>query len=211
MSYDDLLETDAGFEPEPLSGDEPEKPGQISGPDPRLELSVKVLRQLHQSLEHVIALLEGADAAGGAKHLAQLVMTKAELARATDGYSGLRTVEGVFDGLSMVGGDGSRYPVPPNYASKSRLVEGDMLKLTIRPDGTFVFKQIGPVERRRIVGNVAHDPSTDEHVVVCDEGTFKVLHASVTFFQAGPGDEAVVLLPKSGNCVWAALENVVKK
>ncbi len=211
MSYNDLLETDTGFEPEPLEGDEPEKPGQISGPDPRIELSLKVLRQLHESLDHVIALLEGADASGGAKRLAQLVLTKAEAARAADMYSGVRVVEGVFDGLAMVGSDGSRYPVPPNYASKSRLVEGDMLKLTIRPDGTFVFKQIGPIERRRVVGKVAHDPSTDEHVVVCDDGTFKVLHASVTFFKAEPGDEAVVLLPKSGTCVWAALENVVRK
>src|SRR4030042_3812768 len=66
-------------------------------------------------------------------------------------------VEGVFDGQVMMGTDGKQYPVPANYASKSKLVEGDMLKLTITPDGSFVYKQIGPVERKRIIGIVSQD------------------------------------------------------
>ena len=46
-----------------------------------------------------------------------------------------KVIEGVFDGQTMVGPDGKNYPVPANYASKSKLVEGDILKLTIADDG----------------------------------------------------------------------------
>ena len=51
-------------------------------------------------------------------------------------------VEGVFNGQIMIGPDGKQYSVPANYASKSKLVEGDILKLTIDKDGSFIFKQI---------------------------------------------------------------------
>ena len=39
-----------------------------------------------------------------------------------------KVVEGVFDGQTMLGPDGKNYPIPANYASKSKLVEGDILK-----------------------------------------------------------------------------------
>ena len=34
-----------------------------------------------------------------------------------------KVVEGVFDGQKMTGPDGKEYPVPANYASKSKLVQ----------------------------------------------------------------------------------------
>jgi hypothetical protein len=63
-----------------------------------------------------------------------------------------KVIEGVFDGQNMVGSDGKTYPVPANYASKSKLVQGDILKLTIAEDGAFMYKQIGPIPRRQLVG-----------------------------------------------------------
>jgi len=50
-----------------------------------------------------------------------------------------KVIEGVFDGQNMVGSDGKTYPVPANYASKSKLVQGDILKLTIADDGAFLY------------------------------------------------------------------------
>ena len=63
-----------------------------------------------------------------------------------------KIVEGIFDGQVMVDADGKNYPVPANYASKSKLVEGDKLKLTIADDGGFIYKQIKRVERKQIIG-----------------------------------------------------------
>src|SRR3989344_9622020 len=63
-----------------------------------------------------------------------------------------KVIEGVFDGQNMFGSDGKTYPVPANYASKSKLVQGDILKLTIAEDGAFLYKQIGPIPRKQVVG-----------------------------------------------------------
>ena len=52
----------------------------------------------------------------------------------TEEVSG-KVIEGVFDGQMMLGPDGKNYPIPANYASKSQIVEGDILKLTIADDG----------------------------------------------------------------------------
>ena len=120
-------------------------------------------------------------------------------------------IEGVFDGQNMVGPDGKLYSVPANYASKSKLVEGDLLKLTISPDGSFIYKQIGPVERDRIVGVLAKDDQTDEYRVLARGHFYRVLLASVTYFKAEVGDEVVVLVPKGTASSWAAVENVIKK
>ena len=67
--------------------------------------------------------------------------------------NGQQIVEGVFDGQNMVGPNEKAYPVPANYASKSKQVHGDRLKLTITPEGSFLYKQIGPTERKRIKGS----------------------------------------------------------
>jgi hypothetical protein len=81
----------------------------------------------------------------------------------------------------------------------------------VKSDGAFLFKQIGPVERKRLVGKLALDASTNSYVVVVSGAAFKVLTASITFFKGRPGDEAVVLIPKNSKSVWAAVENVIKK
>lgn len=119
-------------------------------------------------------------------------------------------VEGVFDGQVMIGTDGKQYPVPANYASKSKLVEGDMLKLTITPDGSFVYKQIGPVERKRVIGIVSQD-DLGNFVVIAEGKVYRVLLASVTYFKAEMSDEVTIVVPRDSETVWAAIENLVKK
>ncbi len=116
-----------------------------------------------------------------------------------------KIIEGVFDGQNMVGSDNKTYPVPANYASKSKLVQGDILKLTIAPDGTFLYKQIGPVPRKQVVGALMLD--NGHYTVEIGTRRFRVLMASVTYFKAKPGDQVSVNLPEDdANVQWAALE-----
>lgn len=122
-----------------------------------------------------------------------------------------KVIEGVFDGEHMMGADGKQYVVPPNYASKSRLVEGDILKLTVTDDGQFIYKQIGPIDRQRIICVLARDEVTGDYVAIADGKKWQVLTASVTFFRAEPGDDVVVLVPKNAPSRWAAMENAIKK
>lgn len=121
-----------------------------------------------------------------------------------------KIVEGVFDGQNMIGPDGKQYSIPANYASKSKLVAGDTLKLTILPDGTFLYKQIGPIDRNRLVGILSKDDTTDEYKVIVGEKIYNVLLASITYFKGEAGDEVVILTPKDRECEWAAVENIIK-
>jgi len=121
-----------------------------------------------------------------------------------------RVIEGTFDGQIMIGTDGKQYPVPANYASKSKLVEGDMLKLTITPDGSFIYKQIGPVERKRLIGIVSQD--ADSNYFVAAEGkAYKVLLASITYFKVEPGDEVTLVISRDIDSAWGSIENVLQK
>lgn len=116
-----------------------------------------------------------------------------------------KVIEGVFDGQSMVGSDGKTYPVPANYASKSKLVQGDILKLTIANDGAFLYKQIGPVARKQVVGTLKLE--NGHYFVEVKDHNYRVLLASVTYFKAKPGDQVSVNVPEDDSTTeWAALE-----
>jgi len=116
-----------------------------------------------------------------------------------------KIIEGVFDGQSMVGSDGKSYPVPANYASKSKLVQGDILKLTIADDGAFMYKQIGPIPRKQVVGVLIQE--NGHYYVDVNGRKLRVLLASVTYFKAKPGDQVSVNLPEDdSHAEWAALE-----
>jgi hypothetical protein len=116
-----------------------------------------------------------------------------------------KVIEGVFDGQNMVGSDAKTYPVPANYASKSKLVQGDILKLTIADDGTFLYKQIGPIPRKQVVGALKLE--NGHYFVDVNGKDYRVLLASVTYFKAKPGDQVSVNLPEDdSNTEWAALE-----
>lgn len=174
----------------------------------RNRIAVQMLKKTRDILTHVIQLLEDGDSARATRQLVDLVTHHVSARQELEQRTGSRIVEGMFDGVCMTGSDGHRYPVPENYASKSRLIEGDMLKLTIQPDGRQVFKQIGPVVRERKVGCLRLDPDTREHVVVCSDQVYKILSASVSYFRAAPGDELVILVPREGTSQWAAVEGI---
>lgn len=116
-----------------------------------------------------------------------------------------KMLEGVFDGQNMVGSDGKTYPVPANYASKSKLVQGDILKLTIGDDGAFLYKQIGPIPRKQLVGVL--NQKEGHYFVDTGEREYRVLLASVTYFKAKPGDQISINVPEEDtDAEWAAIE-----
>lgn len=116
-----------------------------------------------------------------------------------------KVIEGVFDGQKMAGPDGKEYPVPANYASKSKLVEGDILKLTIADDGSFIYKQIGPVDRTQVIGTLTqHDGA---YYVEANGHEYRILLASVTYFRINVGDQVTIIVPTDNQeATWAAVE-----
>jgi len=165
------------------------------------EKQLKTLKKLIESAETNLA---------GAKELltsligSDTTVTPAEAKTATQ--SG-KVIEGGFDGQHMIGPDGKSYPVPANYASKSKLVQGDMLKLIIGDDGTFIYKQIGPVERKKLIGTL--NLKDGSYFVEARGKEYHVLFASVTYFKAQPGDQVTMVIPEAGDAEWAAIEAVI--
>ena len=154
------------------------------------------------------ALIEEAETSlSAAKELLiSLVGDDPVVARATTEENIGKVIEGVFDGQNMVGGDGKTYPVPANYASKSKLVQGDILKLNIADDGSFMYKQIGPIPRKQLVGSLSQKDG--HYYVTVGDREYRVLLASVTYFKAKPGDQVSINVPEDDavEAEWAALE-----
>lgn len=119
-------------------------------------------------------------------------------------------VEGTFDGEKMISMEGKVYPVPANYASKSKLVEGDILKLTITEDGSFVYKKISSVDTRKMIGTVMKD-GKDKYYVNAEGRKYNVLLASLTYFRAKEGDEVILVVPKEKVSSWAAVESIISE
>jgi len=141
---------------------------------------------------------------------AKVSKTYTEKAATLSGGSGEgRVIEGVFDGQNMVDKKGAVHPVPANYASKSKLVPGDVLKLTVTDEGKFLYKQIGPVERRTVIGPLVH--SNGQYQVLAEGKAFNVLLASVTYFRASVGDEVTLIIPMDVDSKWGAIEAVLPK
>lgn len=178
-----------------------------------LEILQSVILQLEkdvQSAKKMIFTLLGQTAEQATENGNMPPEIKAKTLGPLVAEAGSRVIEGVFDGLHMVGPDGKRYNVAPNYASKSKLVEGDVLKLMIAADGTFTYKQIGPIERDRLTGILMREDGKDDYKVLAGGKDYNVLQASVTYFHGEPGDEVVLMVPKGGISDWGAVENIIK-
>ena len=185
-------------------------PEPATGVDTKFALARKLIAGLREELENLERLLASdAEPADLEQLIKREQNTRGEelIGPAQDG----KILEGVFDGQHMVGSDGHQYLVPPNYASKSKLVEGDILKLTIAPNGTFLFKQIGPIERQRLMGILTRDENTGDWKAIANGKKYQVLTASVTFFKGTAGDDCVILVPKAAPSRWSAIENVIKR
>lgn len=166
------------------------------------EILLNILKDIKDSIDNAINVLGGPGETRG---------VKIEDPSTGSGHNGeAKIIEGVFAGDKMIGADGKSYDVPPNYASKSKLVEGDILKLTITSSGKFVYKQIGPIARKRVVGELAVDLEKDEYWVVADTNKWRILKASATYFKGEPGNKVAFFIPQDGPSKWAAVENIIK-
>ncbi len=163
-------------------------------PDKHIERFRKLLAEASQNLiaaEELLVSVVGDDLKSGPSHQPEVITGK--------------VVEGIFNGQNVVGDDGKVYPVQANYASKSRLVQGDRMKLTISSEGLFLFKQISPVGRKQAVGRLTKQ---DGHFfVVVDDQRYQVLLASVTHHKLHEGDQVSASLPDDNpQATWAAIE-----
>ena len=118
-----------------------------------------------------------------------------------------KIIEWVFTGSEMLWSDWNKYPVPANYASKSKMVQWDRLKLTIDKKGKMMYKQIAPIEREIKTWLVVKEK--DKYQVIADGKTYDLLTAAVTHFKANIWDKISIIVPAWKTATFAAIEAVI--
>lgn len=165
-------------------------------------------------------MLESAETAiRSAKHLLSEVtgskstIKKQQLTQALDDLNtsamegDIKIIEGVFTGERMIGKDGHEYAVPANYASKSKLVTGDLLKLSIHPDGSYKYKQIQKMPSKNIMGTLTYDGG--KYKVLASGKLYNVLLASVTYYKGEVGDKVSIMVPEAQDTDWATVDVII--
>ena len=173
--------------------------------DPKLVLIKELVEAAETSIKSAKKLLKSLVGDTGKKDSSKAV---SDLASNLDDHDEEgNVVEGVFTGDMMIGKNKKEYPVPANYASKSKLVPGDVLKLTVKDDGSFLYKQIGPVERKRVIGILTYEDG--QYKVTATGKAYKVLLASVTYFKGEVGDKVTIVVAEDIESEWGAIENIL--
>jgi len=184
----------------------------MSSQSSKIAILKEILESAEASIRSAKQILAEISTKGGKNELAKIAekIGSSKSVSAIDRKDNeLHIIEGVFDGQNMIGPDKKVYSVPANYASKSKLIPGDILKLTITEDGTFLYKQIGPAERKKVIGTLTFDDG--QYRVIANGKSHKVLLASVTYFRAEIGDRLTIIVPEMEDSEWAAIENVLPK
>lgn len=121
-------------------------------------------------------------------------------------YTQLEGITGKYDGFSMICDDGTRYEVPQNYAAKTKIVYGDVLKL-IEQDGKKLFKQVVKVDRIKVDGILTKKEG--EWYLLTDRGSYRVSGIAADFQRAQLNSEATAFLPQDNlNAPFATLDKV---
>ncbi len=122
----------------------------------------------------------------------------------------VKIIEWVYDGYFMVWSDDKKYPVPLNYASKTKLIPGDALKLRIKENGQLIYKLIWPAKRKHIKATLSKD-DTNKPIAITDDGeTYKLNPAAVSYYKWEPWDEASIIINADGVGDYGAMEAVIK-
>lgn len=122
-----------------------------------------------------------------------------------------KDIVGFFDGENCVpAGETVKYVVPANYASKSKLVEGDMLRLKIMEDGRLIYKQIKHAPRRFFIGTVI--TIQDGFALTDKEGRqFKISGPTVNYFSLKHGDIVSAATAEGAESKYAVVNNIIQQ
>ncbi len=120
-----------------------------------------------------------------------------------------KIIEWIFIWEYMLWADWNRYPVPANYASKSKLVQWDRMKLTIDPIWKMTYKQILPIARTIKTWLIAKE--NDRFIAISDSKNYNLVQRAVTHFKLTVWDKVSILVPEWKDATFAAIELALPK
>jgi len=151
-------------------------------------------------------LSQALNAATASLNLAKQLLSEVER---SGGAGELPGLVGKYDGMFMVTEAGKKYPVPDNYAAKTKLVYGDKLKMIEGPEGRR-FKLIEEVERVEEEAQLVVKDGRFE--ALGKDGSYKLIQGAVRYWNGVEGDKLKILLPKGEkNVPFAGLAEIVGK
>jgi len=118
--------------------------------------------------------------------------------------------EWLFDGKNMITETKEKFPVPRNYASKSKLVPWDTLKLRILENGDLVYKLVDAVARKILKATLSKN---DDNLFVAITNTWSYFlnEAAISYFHWKVWDEVFIHINKRAVHKFAAVETIIKK
>lgn len=116
----------------------------------------------------------------------------------------------LYDGYNFVWQDGQNYSVPLNYASKSKLVPWDTLKLTIMEDWELRYKLINPASRKKTKAILNKNDDGRWIWTTKDNKSYILNLAAVTFYKWRPWDQATIIINPELDMQFAAVEIITK-
>ncbi len=138
----------------------------------------------------------------------QNVIETLEQAERKAHYQSIPGTEGVFDGQYLIAQDGRKTEVPINYAAKSKLVYGDILKV-FTDSGKQIFKQIDRVERKKIEGVLTKKEG--KWYLLSDTGSYRISDVAADYAKAELNDKASALIPAENTRVpFACLDRLYR-
>lgn len=135
-------------------------------------------------------LKQALTAASSSLKLANQLLNDVERMGGTGELPGL---VGRYDGRFMTTEAGKKYPVPDNYAAKTKLVYGDKLKMIEGPQG----RQFKLVEKLPRVEEKAQLVVKDgQFEALAKSGSYKLIQSAVKYWGGEEGDKTKILLPE---------------
>lgn len=117
-------------------------------------------------------------------------------------------VEGVFDGVFLVPTDGEKIEVPAAYASKTRILYGDTIKM-YDDNGEKKFKVMVKQSRKKL--NAMATKRDGKWYALTGLGAYKISDSYAEFNKLGVNDQLTILVPEGNLLVpFAAVEEVIK-
>ncbi len=116
-----------------------------------------------------------------------------------------------YDWYYMIWEDQKEYPVPLNYASKTKLIPWDKLKLKILKNGKFVYKLILQAERKHLKA-ILSKTDWNRYIWITDEWKIYFLNqAAVSFFRWKIWDSLFIIINSKKESDSAAIEALIKQ
>lgn len=121
----------------------------------------------------------------------------------------VKVIEWVFDWYFMIWSDWKKYPVPLNYASKTKLISWDILKLRILQDWKLMYKLIWEAPRKFIKATLSKSDDNKFIGITEEWKAYSLNQAAVTFFKWKPWDELSIVINSDWNWDYAAIEALI--